>query len=558
VAEIIVRMGLFDVTAKPDSIPSSFQKQTWVDLNQLKQDDLTVSKYATLEMNQTLLDGSFQEFPTAPQSNNMGYWGSSQSNALGVFETPQVLRFDFSKNHSSVGLTLDFQPYEDYASEMIVTWYDAAGATLDQKTYTPISNFFIIENVIQNYRKIIIQFTKTNIPNRWLKLKAVGFGIGRTWNSDMIKTASIIEEIDRLSSTASANKLDFRLYSPEQDFNIANPQGVYAMLQQTQKIQVTGITDGVEMNMGTFYLDKWQQENPNMSKFEALDILGLLDKSDFKDGEIYVNATAKSILDKIMLSANFSDYTIDTAIQNKLISGWLPICTHKEALQQLAVAAGAMIYTSRDDSIRVAPVSQANNKTINQDRKLSNQSKTTQKTFVSDVEIIAHNFIKSPTTSEVYKATLNTGTYEITLSEPHADYTISGGTITKTATNYIVINVTSQQEVTINGKKYEDQKASYLASVQNIPAGQSKNVVKSDKVTLITTTNAAEVAQRTLEYCQNRQIDEAAIILENETVGENAKLETLGGFYNNGMIERLEIDLTGSFRTKLKMTGKGE
>ena len=50
-----IEFGFIDVTAKSDSQLSITDKQDFVDLEDLKQDDIEETKYATLERNQFAL-----------------------------------------------------------------------------------------------------------------------------------------------------------------------------------------------------------------------------------------------------------------------------------------------------------------------------------------------------------------------------------------------------------------------------------------------------------------------------------------------------------------------
>ena len=68
-----ISFGLFDVTALPDSAPQSTDKQPFVDMADLKRDEPELpGKYATLEDNFFLLDGSFQPFPDNPEGSGLG------------------------------------------------------------------------------------------------------------------------------------------------------------------------------------------------------------------------------------------------------------------------------------------------------------------------------------------------------------------------------------------------------------------------------------------------------------------------------------------------------
>ena len=101
-----VEFGLYDVTARGDSVPSSTDTRGFCDLSS----DLLLDKvpalplYGTLETRQFLMDGSYSLFPDSPSGQFWGLWSSQLSDESGRFASPPVLQIRFSKTHSSSGL----------------------------------------------------------------------------------------------------------------------------------------------------------------------------------------------------------------------------------------------------------------------------------------------------------------------------------------------------------------------------------------------------------------------------------------------------------------------
>ena len=89
-----VKFGLIDVTAKKDSQLSVNDKQDFVDILDLKNDDLEETLYGTCEKNQFALDGSRELMPE--ELDNMGWWSNQMSYENGYFATPLVLEINFT------------------------------------------------------------------------------------------------------------------------------------------------------------------------------------------------------------------------------------------------------------------------------------------------------------------------------------------------------------------------------------------------------------------------------------------------------------------------------
>ena len=547
-----ISYGLFDVTAKEDSAPAITDKQSFINLDQLKQTDLQVEKYGTGEHNQFILDGTFKLFPDNPEEVNFGLWSLSMSDSTGVFSVPPIMTIIFTANHSSLGLTFFFsKATDDYCSSMNVKWYDSANALLLDKDFTPDSAVYFAEGQVENYKKVVITFHATNRPYRYLKLSEIKYGQLKVFGSGSILSASILEEVDPLSSEISINTLEFKVYTS--DFEILNMQGIYSLLQQKQKVNVVEYVNGVEKKMGTFYFDEPESDTDKTTTISCIDLIGVIDQTDFKGG-MYFNALVTSILDEIMTSAK-AEYELDSSFSGVALSGYIPICSHREALQQLAIAIGAIVDCSRDNKIKLYPMPTASSATIGYGKKLDGH-KLKLRALVTGVEVTAHNYTVTSESQELLNSTLAIGTYVITFDSPMHSLVISGGTIAASNANYAVISVTVAGAVILTGNTYNDSTRVFGSYMPDLPANEKTNVIKVEEATLISNSNAQATADRMYNYYQNRHQDEGPIILGDEEPGIIVTMDSLNNKQIEGIIESMDIDLAGGFIADIKVTGK--
>lgn len=548
-------LNLIDITAKSDSSPAATDILPFADATQLKRDDLVVPKYATLEDDFFLLDGSFSLFPDNPSGMDFGYWSQNMSGSDSSFANPPTLEISFTKQHTSAGLTLYFLP--DFPVLINIQWLTLGGALIISKDFQPDTFDYFCDCAVEDFGKIIITFKCTAKPYRYIKLRAVDYGTYLSFSGESVVDAKITEEVDLISNTLSINMANFILHSPADDFNLRNPKGVFKLFQQGQKVHIRQRPDSGNIEMGTFRLATWQSADASTGQFTANGSIGELDKTDFKLGRIYVNEPAGNIIDTIMQSAGWTDYTIENAIRSTPLSGWLPIAMHRTALQQVAFAAGAIVDDSRGSTIRIYSQPPTYNHLIPRSRKFSGGS-VKLLSYISDVSLTAHNYVLKPETEQIYQGILTAGPHEIQFDSAVTELAITGGTITEQHPNYVVVSVAADGGVIITGKKYEDHPMIYLQAAEKLPAGAARNTIKFEKATLISAANVPTIAQRLYDYYQLRYQTTVPVILEQERAGEKVALQhTDGTGYTMDVIEKMDIDLVGGFVANATLIGNG-
>lgn len=546
-----LKYGLFDVTAAEDSRQSCSDVQPFADvtvLNTPDLDNLMVKPWATLETNQWVLDGSKLTFPDKPKQENFGLWSLQQSGDIGEFETPITLVCDFTDTHTTAGLTFIFrQDSDDFASHLKLQYYNSSGKLITEKEFYPDSTTYFAEGLVENYKKIVVTFYSTSLPHRYLKLTELKYGAVKIFDDDSIISAQILEEADPTGAELSINTLEFTAYTT--DFALLDPSGAYVALQQRQAIGAT--VDG--NNFGVFFLDEPSSADDDTTTFSCTDFLGVIDATDFMGG-IYFNKSAGELVSEIMTSAEVevSEYSLDSSLSSKTVSGYIPICTHREALQQVAFAIGAVVDCSRGKAMRIYPQNTATVGTITHDEKFDGH-KVKMTALVTGVEVTAHRYVLSTETSNVYEDTLPIGTHTLTFGSPYANLSITGATILASGANYANVQVTTAGKVTITGRQYEDNTSVVGVYASELPANAKPNVVSCDSgATLVSTSNASKIAQRLYSFYQNRYEDEGEIILGNQKVGETWRTNSLNNRDLVGTIQSLDVDLiTGIANMKL-------
>lgn len=551
----LIEYGVYDITAKDDSVPSATDKQEFVDILDLKKDNVQEIKYSTLEKNYFVLDGSFKNMNGAEE--NVGFWSKSMTDENGNFSVPLVLIIDFTKEtHSSLGLTLRFSEL-NYCTHLKVQYYNAGNVLLSEKDFYPDNYEFFCEDTVSEYKKIVITFYSTNNPYRYLKLYQIDYGRIIQFTGENLTSANLVEELNILSDELSINTLDFTIYSQDDNFNILNPKGMYSALQERQQLRAFKIANDEKINMGAFYLDTWKNEKYKTMNFSAIDVIGLLDKTDFMGG--MYNSTFESVVEKILTSAGLisSDYEIQEELKNIPVIGYMPVCKHREALQQVIFAVGAVANTSRSDKIKIYTVKESDvANQISKSNILKGSKEIEQGELVTGVSVTSHNYIQTTEEVSLFDGVLESGIHQIIFSEPVYNLSCTNASILSSNVNYALIEVNTSSNVILKGYRYKDNMQTIIAEIEGLNPSSKKNMLKIESDYLINSSNAYQIAERVLNYYRKTYITKFDFILDDESTGDNIVVE--GDFNNelNGYVTKLDIDMTGGYIAGAQIVAK--
>lgn len=557
-----IGFGLFDVTAKADIESIEYNsKPAWLDINGLKLDGVYPPKAATLEQNYWKLDGSFDVFPQNPYNTTWGYWNTSQSGSSSpyAFSTVPYLEINFNGLHESGGITFEFNPYDNsYCSYLRIQWFKDDTVLADEE-FNPDNWRYTCSKKVTGYNRIRIDFYRMNKAYRYLKIQNIAYGENIFFPDKDLISASLLEETDLTSAQLSINTLDFTVYSSDKKFSIWNPDEVYDLLQKKQQLITEGYIDGRLINLGTYYVDTWETEHKTV-QISAVDAVGVLDTTVFQGG-LYMDKPVSELISEILEDAGFG-YSIDGDIGEKTVTGWLPRCTHREALQQTAFAAGAFIDTS-GGMIRVSELNTAGISDLGRDRKFQG-STASLKSYVTEVDLTAHQYVIGPTSTTLFSGELPVGVSEVAFSGPgiyanvdNEESTGAGAVIEASRhVNGCEVNVTAAGTIVITGRPYEDNTTIVKAQVPEIEPGEQEGIISITDATLISEANAGETAQKLLRYYQMRKEQQISFVRDTEAVGNGVNVEVDKGIWRSGVITKMETDLTGGFVTKAVVIGE--
>lgn len=536
-------MKFIDVTALADATVTTNDNQSIGSVG-LFVDQTKQSDYGTFELNQFILNGSKSVLPDNP--NNIAFWSETLSKDDCTFETNPKITITFKEQHTSAAITLYFE--DEPPAELKITWYTIAGTKLVTETFYPDSLIYVCNNQVQNYGKIEIEFVRTSFPQRYIKLQYILYGKYIVWDKDMIQTAKVQEDIDVTSATLSINEADISIVDMNNDFDAENENGAWKSVQKTQEVTLSEFKNGNMIPMGTFFINDFSFSK-NIAKFKLVDVVGLLDKYTFYEGQIYNNVRAEVILIAIFTTAGIKKYTIDEEVGNILLSGYLAIQSCRKALQQVCFACGAVADDSRSDTIKVYKPDRYVKSTVGTDRKFNGNTKVSLEKYISGVNIEMKNYALEEKTSDIYKKTLPAGDTKITFSSPYLPSSIkaSAGTLKEVKTNYLIINMPDAGQCQITGIKYANTTFSYEKSVDKIEAGETENIKKYSGCTIYNADILPDISDYLLNYHALRKKVGMKYLVDLEQVGNWANINSIGGKTSTTLIESQTLDLTGGF-----------
>lgn len=549
-AEITHR--LTDETAKDEAVYSLPDKLSYSEYSQIKNDDYSSDNIPTYEKNSFILDGSMPLIPADTSLLKWGLWSDTLTDSDGDFIVSPVLTATFSRVHTSSGITITFGG-DTHAKQVITTWYYDT-TVLSTQTNTINGFTYFVDNTVENFNKVTIEFVGTKIPYRRIKINEIDYGETKIWGKNDLIIANILEEGDLTSSEITINTLGFSVHDKTQEFNMLNPEGVYTALRKKQLLKVTEYANGVPVPMGKYYLDTWDNTSSVVANFTAYDAIGLFNAIPYKTSPMWDGVIADTVFAHIFAVAGWTDYTIEDNIKSELVYGYIPIGTVRTALHHICFVLRCSCIPNRNGTVEVKRLSLAEIANPIDKSQIMGKPNIKQNALVNSVAVTTYKFTAGALTTQLYSATLTPGTYEITFSQPAKDVTISGGTILQTGLLYAKITVSATGTVTLSGKIYNYQTNVYVHEDINV-TDATRSQATAERVYLVSDANAAILAQFLYEDHQRRIIQSFKLALDDEKVGDNVDVDTMLGARKTGIITKLDINLTGGFLADCEVRG---
>lgn len=331
-------------------------------------------RYFTLYDND--LTGSY--VLSGPESH-VGWVSDAISDAYGVFDTPQLLRVNFSSrpinafviyfddSHGSV--PKDFNVYllqsDEARSAVIVQVRDNTAAEVN----------VVSDNVTADVHEIQIEILSTTLPGH--PAIVVDLPVSSTFlykgyqnesnlvSIDLLEELTYKDEVEALGGV-SANEITVMLDNSSGDFYFNSKSPVSSQLKRNRKIQpylgAEIYKDYIEwFPLGTFWSHNWTVPvNSLTATVVGFDTLGLLDTTDFINHQTLVGKSLgygiAYVLDDARKALDFVDYRIAPELYDIIIPYmWFEQGSHTNALRKIADCYPMHIYCDREGVINAAP-----------------------------------------------------------------------------------------------------------------------------------------------------------------------------------------------------------
>lgn len=553
--------GLYDLTGKSSTTPSSVDKQEFSNVWDTLVGVTDFTRYSTLEKNLWLLDGNTSLFPQDTSKRRWGWWSESQSDSMGEFSNTPTITYTWNEDHTSIGIQLIFgEPIIEFR----INWYDANNVLKDTYTYTNednTNNSYRIEHGVSNYRKIEIEILKT-FPNHYAKLYSISFGLEFVLENELINV-EVNESLSVTMQEIQSNQAVISINDIAQDYNKYNPQNKLIYLQEGQRMEVQTIlpVNGVNeyVPLGVFYLTSWGNPTEYTAEFVANDLIMKLD-GQYLRGKFYENVSADTIIKDIFDDYNLyveddAQYIIADNVKDITLTGYIPIGSYREALQQVCFALGAMCKVNRNGKIYIYRLEETNVvETIGYDKKqYANDNETTK---YNSVTVSEYSYKVKQETQTLFEGEIS-GNETIVLNSMATDITITGTYESFIAYANAIDIYGASGNIVVTGKPYETYEKKVTKTNDDIPTGITTQNLSVQGVYLISNSNTSNYVATWLLNTIDHNITNEFKWLGNPAIeiGDYVEIEvneeytkkaivTKNNFtYNGALLETSEVTL---------------
>ena len=491
--------------------------------------------WATLEPGGWPLDGSRRLIPDG--SGKMGWWSYELSELDGGFAQPPTIVLTFPKPYSATGLTLSFCPaMEQWCSQIQVLWY-RGDTLLDQVLAYPDAAEWILTRPVENFDRVELRLLKTNIPRRFAKLRQVQIGRIVSYFSNEIVSVQLLNETDPSLCSLSVDTMTVE---------IRNRNGDPILPQKDQRFSL--FRDDVQI--ASHYITGCERQSRDNYKFKCQSAIGRLE--DMFLGGMYNQYPLETILQDVLEQFPFR---IDSTFYGQTVTGYLPVCTRREALQQIAIAVGAVVSTQGDGTIRLQPLELTSNGRF-ENKDIFTGAKLDREPQITEVRLVYHNYVQSQDVDVLLNEEQIDGEKVfVSFSDPHYNYWATGGHITASGTNWVTI--TAHDPVTLKAYKY--QHTAVLRTKKNpfASAAEKGNVLSVEKATLINAQNADEILERLYLFSAFNNVLTQDAVISQQYAGQIVESPAPWGPKIEGYITSMESEFTTNGHTaKVEIRGR--
>lgn len=410
----------------------------------------------------------------------------------------------------------------------------------------------------------------------------INFGDGSfvNFSRQQIINASVVEEVNLTSVELPISTLEFSVNDTNGVLNMFD--GVlFTKLKEKLPIAVYEYVDEVSKFIGTYYLNTWKNLTPNKVEFTAIDIIGVLADTDF-DGIFWdTPVTLSAAMNQIFAPLGIA-YELESGVESRTISGWIPPSTYRDALHQICFAARCIVRTARSNKLVIEtvriPVAHRDYVITRSDAK---QNAIEVIPPVARIEIVSHNYSASGVLETIFDKELGIGEHKVIFEKPYygivingagyveaalgtesgdyigtegEDYIEAGGEFTL-GSNSVYFYMTEPGQVTITGYQWLDSKRSYVFNEANTENTKNKKNYLISDATLVNADRAQDVLDGLRDFYRLRYLQDITLLPSDMKVTDIILSDTINSERVIGTIQSSELKLTNGFISRSKLIG---
>ena len=351
---MLVRFYLVDPSAKKNAAVSASDSAPGTSAAETISENETISgKFAGLELNRWVLDGTIDIPNDGFEGQQTGWWSGKASDENA--ELDSILTFEFSAPVSTVGWSLLFDDkMQQYPAKITITAYGSDNAVIATATKAITQVRQNISLPAASYTKLTLRFDKTFLPKTRARLRQIDFGLTETYENDSMANVQIVEEASVSCDAFPSRQISFTFDNADHRYNILNPDGIFAVIQEGQKLLARCIINGESVDVGEFFFTSVTATNSGVTaQLVGNDMAAALERATYESGSAAaceLQAAVTSVLDGYDITVIYGDgvagKTVVPAIPRKT--------TRREAIRLLAQAAMCSVWFDRAGNLHIA------------------------------------------------------------------------------------------------------------------------------------------------------------------------------------------------------------
>lgn len=469
--------------------------------------------YATWEDDLWLLDGNYHFIPAT--NAHVGYWSTGLTDSLGKSSTALgTIRIDLDDDYDLDEIIIHgSEPTYDYCTRVIVKYYNGS-TLLKTKTIYPNEVHFKFSEEVAGVNAIVFSFYDTNKPYRRIRVTDITFGDTVEFRASQIKNASVIMEQSPLSDELPYGTMQCELVTTEPMFDLIDPDSLYNQLKTRMMMDLLYDNGKTVDFIGRYYMTNRSNISDNHIKLEGMDLIGLLDDTTYNGDFWNTNESFVVIVNRVLsFSSDIGTVTVDSDVASIQLRGNIEPGTVRTALQQVLFAAGCSVEITGGNNVHVMhqqllDINATPDGTITKSQKALEGQLIKDTTPATRLEVTSHSYVPAASATEIFKETLQGGTYTLYFDTPayFSQVNVTNATLISSGPNYAIIEVTGTKEVVITGTEFSHNQ---VVSAREIDlTGLKPNTIKVPGATMISPDTVQTVLTRMefyylLRYEQN-------------------------------------------------------